>query len=197
MSPKDFEIKEIDFDKIVEDALNDSEPGRRRSPSLLTFDDIRKRYASYSDTWSSEKTLDAKAKSLLAQSEQEYSKVAKQIVDVSVQQLKTQNRSKTLLKKIFTIFFVVFISIQYAALLALFVGRIFLPEMNLSDEIIIAYMSSIFVETLGGIFLMIKYAFDSSQETNVLNILNGVIGNYQKFHGDEPSTSDEEKKNTK
>ena len=192
-----MDSKEIDFDKILEEALNESEPRRRPSPRVLSVNDIKKRYRFYDEYWPSEKALSEKEDSLQAQSEKEYSKVAKQIVGASVNQLITQNRSKTLLKKIFTIFFVVFISVQYAALIALFAGRIFLPEMNLSDEIIIAYMSSIFVETLGGIVLMIKYAFDSSQETKVLDILNGVIGNYQKFHGEDPSSSDEEKKNTK
>ena len=192
-----MDSKEIDFDKILEEALNESEPRRRPSPRVLSVNDIKKRYRFYDEYWPSEKALSEKEDSLQAQSEKEYSKVAKQIVGASVNQLITQNRSKTLLKKIFTIFFVVFISVQYAALIALFAGRIFLPEMNLSDEIIIAYMSSIFVETLGGIVLMIKYAFDSSQETKVLDILDGVIGNYQKFHGEDPSSSDEEKKNTK
>ncbi|MBE6534810.1 MAG: hypothetical protein E7678_07610 [Ruminococcaceae bacterium] len=114
-------------------------------------------------------------------SEDTYKKIALQIVNTSSQQLKDQNTSKNNLKTIFTWFFIAFIAIQYLVLVSLLFIKAFVATLNLSDTVIIAYITSVFVETLGAVAVMIKYAFDSKQEVNILSILNGVISNYQKF----------------
>lgn len=190
----DFEVID-EFNETQDEEIIDDKPVKKK-PVQMSFADIRKRYSKYGEfSWPSEDSVDAKYESLRSRSEKEYSKVAKLVVNASVNQLKTQNESKAKLKSTFTTFFIIFVSIQYIALLALFAVNIFLPEKAIPNELIIAYMSSIFVETLGVIILMIKYAFDSSQETNVLDILNGVISNYQKFDGDESVPTNEEKNN--
>ena len=125
--------------------------------------------------------IDQKLSDELAKnSEVTYTDIAEKLVETSSVQLKTQNQSKTSLKKTFTIFFIVFISVQYLVLIALMFIKTFL-NTYLRDTVLLAYISSVFVETLGAIILMIKYAFDSNQEINILNILNGVIKNFQKF----------------
>ena len=118
---------------------------------------------------------------LKRKSEDTYRKIALKIVDASSKQLEEQNTSKNRLKFVFTLFFIIFIGIQYLVLVSLLFIKAFFSTINLSDTVIISYITSVFVETLGAIAIMIKYAFDSKQEVNVLKILNGVISNYQKF----------------
>lgn len=86
-----------------------------------------------------------------------------------------------MLKDKFTKFFIWFISIQYIILVLFLLLTAFCRTFHLSDTIVISYITSVFVETLGAIIFMIKYAFDSSQEVKVLEILNGVVLNFKKF----------------
>ena len=114
-------------------------------------------------------------------SEDTYRKIALKIVDTSSKQLEEQNTSKNKLKSVFTRFFIIFVGIQYLVLVLLLFVKAFAPTINLTDTVIISYITSVFVETIGAIAIMIKYAFDSKQEVNILSILNSVISNYQKF----------------
>ena len=115
-------------------------------------------------------------------SEDTYQTIASDIVDLSSDQLEEQNESKNKLKKIFTVFFICFLSAQYLVLISFLYIKSFYAKCGLTDTVIISYMTSVFVETLGAIAVMIKYAFDSNQEVNILEILNGVITNFQKFN---------------
>ncbi len=115
-------------------------------------------------------------------SEDTYQAIASDIVDVSSEQLEEQNASKNRLKHTFTVFFICFLSVQYLVLISFLYIKSFCVKCGLSDTVIISYMTSVFVETLGAIVVMIKYAFDSKQEVNILEILNGVIANFQKFN---------------
>lgn len=124
--------------------------------------------------------FDEVEKGLAKQSEDAYRDVADKIVSQSIEQLGEQNESKNDLKKLFTIFFTIFISVQFLIMVGLLVCVGFF-EMALSDTVLISYITSVFVETIGAIIIMIRYAFDSQQEVNILQILNGVIENYQKF----------------
>ena len=125
--------------------------------------------------------IDQKLSDELAKnSEATYTNIAEELVKTSSSQLDTQNQSKTWLKKTFTVFFIIFISVQYAVLIALMFIKTFF-NTYLKDAVLLAYISSVFVETLGAIILMIKYAFDSNQEINILGILKGIIKNFQKF----------------
>ncbi len=118
---------------------------------------------------------------LKAKSEDAYIDIANQIVTCATIQLGEQNESKNTLKKIFTIFFVVLLSAQYMALAALLFIRAFQKESLLTDTVIITYITSVFLETLGAVIIMIRYAFASDQETKVLSILNSIIDRFKKF----------------
>ena len=122
--------------------------------------------------------IDAK---LMGKSENAYIDIANKIVDASTDQLNQQNFSKNGLKEKFTKFFIIFISIQYGFLAVLLASLAFFDFVELDTTIIIAYISSVFVETLGAIVFMITYAFNSQQEVQILEILNKVITNFQKF----------------
>lgn len=125
-----------------------------------------------------------KLDSLIEKSEDNYMDIARGIVNTSADQLKTQNTSKNTLKEQFTRFFIWFVSAQYIVLVFLLVLKAFWHDMNLSDTVVISYITSVFVETLGAIAIMIKYAFNSEQEVQILQILNDVISSYKKFKGD-------------
>ena len=131
--------------------------------------------------WKDNNSIEDIDRELKTESENTYLQIVKDIVDVSQKQLKRQNTSKDSLKDKFTKFFIWFISIQYIILILFLFLMAFCSTFYLSDTIIVTYITSVFVETLGAIIFMIKYAFDSSQEVNVLEILNGVILNFKKF----------------
>lgn len=130
------------------------------------------------------KEADKLDRHLIEKSEDNYMEIARDIVDTSADQLETQNSSKNQLKKLFTQFFIWFLSAQYAVLVFLLVLKAFWEDMYLSDTILITYITSVFVETLGAIAIMINYAFSSDQEVKILQILNDVISSYKKFKGD-------------
>ena len=184
-------MAKFDFSKLdLSDVNFDTEVIDGKKWKVLSFKDLEDRDVNFNDyETDEEKTLnsnDGQLQNLQKQSEDDYIKIANSIVRTSSVQLKSQNRNKKLLKKIFTIFFIAFISVQYFALLGIFVGQMIFGLKPPSDTVVVAYISSVFAETLGAIVLMIKYAFDSEQETQVLAILNGVISNYQKFNGRNP-----------
>ena len=59
----------------------------------------------------------------------------------------------------------------------------FNQELNLqiSDFVINVYIVSVFVETLAGLIIIIKFAFDSQQEIELIKILNAFIVNFKKY----------------
>ena len=116
-------------------------------------------------------------------SEERYLAIVTNIVDVSQNQLQQQNNSKTNNRKILLKFFVMFLIAQYFVMLLLFAFQGFaLWGFELNDPIVMTYITSVFVETLGAIIIMVKYAFQSDQEVQILKILNGVVEKFQKFN---------------
>ena len=112
-------------------------------------------------------------------SERAYVDITKKVANASIQQLHRQFHSKNLLKISFGKFFMWFIAAQYFVLVLLFAVKAFFAP-NFSDSIILTYMTSVFVETLGALVIMIVHAFDSKEEVQILNILNKVFSSFQK-----------------
>ncbi len=166
-------------------------PTGRQAPSMPASD------VPFRETVNESEALGKLDSELMANSEADYREIAKSIVNASLDQLDEQNDSKKDLKNKFYEFFTRFIAVQFAILVAMILIRSIFGADSLSDQIIIVYIASVFVETLGAIILMIKYAFDSSQETSVLKILNGVISNYQKFKNGDGEEGDKKKKRRK
>ncbi|GEM_PF-4203318 len=115
------------------------------------------------------------------ESDIEYRKIAKSIVDISNDQLGKQNKSKIDLKESFETFFKWLLSLQLIAIFALLIIKGFFKDFNITDSVLIAVISSVFVESLGIVAVMVKYAFDSEQEVKILEILKELIKNYQKY----------------
>ena len=109
-----------------------------------------------------------------------YDNIVREVVDISKTQLSIQSTSKEKLKKGFSTFFKVLLSAQLIFLALLIAYQAIFVEKRLSDAVIIAYISSVFAETLGGVILMITYAFNSKEEVETISILNRVVQYYQK-----------------
>ena len=121
-------------------------------------------------------------KDLDTASEQFYNETASKIIDQSIIQLNGQNDTKNKLRTGFSCFFKIFLSIQYAVLVVILVLQA-VNILKLPTEIIITYISSVFVETLGGLIYMVKFAFEVSQEKEIVQILNNFLKDFKK-HSD-------------
>ena len=51
-----------------------------------------------------------------------------------------------------------------------------------SDSVVSAYVISVFAETLSGLIIMIKFAFQSKQDVELIKILNSIIEHFQKYN---------------
>ena len=115
-------------------------------------------------------------------SEENYIEIVKNIVETSKEQLNAQRDNKKKLRKGFTIFFCCFISIQFVVLMLIVFFKGFCSNFTLNENVIMSLVASIFIETLGAIVIMIRFAFDSQQEITILETLNTVVENFQKFN---------------
>lgn len=120
--------------------------------------------------------------SAATESDKNYREIVQVIVDESKTQLQRTNQIKDGLRNSFFKFFRKFIVVEFFVLVLIIFLQAFCSSFYLSDSIILTYITSIFVETLGAIIFMIKFAFNSKQETTILQILNAVVENFQKFN---------------
>lgn len=117
--------------------------------------------------------------------EASYNLIAYKIVKIAEEQLKSQNQSKIDLKADLSRFFRTFLKLQFVVLFLLLFGEMICniawPTVEaISDKIILTFITSVFVETLGGIILMVIYAFSSKDEIQITKILTEVIKTFQK-----------------
>ena len=113
------------------------------------------------------------------ESDKDYRKITKQIIKITQENLDSQYEDKKIIRKPILNFIVVLVSVQYVFLafwIVLNKGCI-----GASDSVVTAYIVSVFAETFAGLMVIIKFAFDSKQETKLIEILNSVIENFQKF----------------
>lgn len=54
-------------------------------------------------------------------------------------------------------------------------------SFSISDDLIKTYIVSAFVETLGVVAVMVRFAFDTKQEVEILSTLNGIVEHFQKY----------------
>lgn len=138
--------------------------------------------------------IDEKLK-LAQESNQHYDDIVEKIVGVSKDHLTDQNCRKTEMRKVFVIFFVVLLSFQIVALITLLaLSAITVIPFEITDNILATFITSVFVETLGAIIIMITFAFGSKEEVKVIELLIAVVKNYQKFNINNNSESEDEKK---
>lgn len=62
-------------------------------------------------------------------------------------------------------------------------------RIQLTDNVLTVYMTAVFVETLGAVVVMIKYAFKADEEVRIIDILNAVVKNFQKYRDSKEDNS--------
>lgn len=129
---------------------------------------------------------------LQADSEDHYWKIVTQIYGLSEERLNKQADEKKLLRKVFYWTFAPLLIIQFVAIIVLIIlnGR---NVVSVDSTVLTVLVSAMFVETLGAIIVMIRYCFDSSQEVKILEVLNGIVSNFQKFKKGAPNKDKKEK----
>lgn len=119
---------------------------------------------------------------LEAESNRNYYKTVSEIVGIAKDHLKHQNKEKTGIRDKLIVFFIVLLSLQIVAVVV-FITLTACGEINfaITDYLLTVFITSVFVETLGAITIMIVFAFGSKEEVEVVGLLTTTIKNYQKF----------------
>ena len=116
-----------------------------------------------------------------------YQMVADHIITVSQRHLANQQRDKVELRKKFAGLFSVLLILEYAFMVVfILLDAITAIPVDVPDSVLQLYVTSVFVQTLSTIGVMIAFAFVSKEETRIVGLLNQIIQNYQKFQIDTP-----------
>ena len=118
-------------------------------------------------------------------SDDTYQETASRIVDISEMQLNNQHDSKMILQKRLLWFFIALLSVQTIAIIAVVLLNGFWERFTLNDGVVISFITSAFVETLGVVALMVKFAFNNEQETKIISILNSYIEHFKVYNSSE------------
>lgn len=114
------------------------------------------------------------------ESDRDYRKLTNRIIDETSGHLQTQVSDKKPLRITLMVFVIALLALQFFGLLAmLFLNQRW--KLGISDQIIVTYIVSLFVETLTGLFIMIRFAFDSTQEGKLIEILNNIVEHFKKY----------------
>ena len=116
-----------------------------------------------------------------------YQMVADHIITVSQRHLANQQRDKVELRKKFAGLFSVLLILEYVFMVIfILLDAITAIPVDVPDSVLQLYVTSVFVQTLSTIGVMIAFAFVSKEETRIVGLLNQIIQNYQKFQIDTP-----------
>lgn len=115
-------------------------------------------------------------------SEELYLDTVKDVVDFSKKNLQQMHLEKSNLRDRLIEFCLHVLSIQ---MIFLIIFLLFPKQIGLSDNVLSVYMTAVLVETLGAVIVMVKYAFKSDEEVKIIDILNAVVKNFQKYRDSE------------
>lgn len=118
-------------------------------------------------------------------SDNTYQVTAKKIVRASIKQLIDQNSTKNGLRKVLLNSFIWLLFLQLLLIAVLVILSSCSINFNVDKTVLITIITSVFVETLGVIAIMVKYAFDNTQEVEIINILHSYISNFKVFNSSE------------
>lgn len=135
---------------------------------------------------------DKPALSLERKSEESYINIVESVVDFSKDKLNVMSKQKNKMQRTLIDFCLQIVTVQLFILFLLLVCG---PNAGVSDKVIITFMTAVFTETLGAIIIMIRYAFKSDEEVSIIDILNAVVGRYQKYHENGNKDKDKDKNN--
>ena len=122
-----------------------------------------------------------------------YQQVADHIITVSQRHLANQQRDKVELRKKFAGLFSLLLILEYVFMVIfILLDAITAIPVDVPDSILQIYITSVFLQTLSTIGVMIAFAFVSKEETRIVGLLNQIIQNYQKFQIDTPPKGQKE-----
>ena len=114
------------------------------------------------------------------ESDRAYREITVEIVRITNEQLKEHNKSKKPIRSDLLEFIKRLLATQFTVLVILLWGNRGL-ELGISETVFKVYIVSVFAETLAGLIIMIRYAFDTTQEVKLIAILNEIISHFKKF----------------
>lgn len=121
------------------------------------------------------------------ESNRDYRSIANRIITVSQNQLTDQQRSKVELRRRFAWVFSVLLILEYVYLAAvILLDAITKIPLDVPDRVLQAMITSVFLQTLSAMGVMIAFAFMSKEETRIVGLLHQIIEDYQKFQIDMP-----------
>ena len=121
------------------------------------------------------------------ESNRDYRSVADRIITVSQNQLADQQRSKVELRRRFAWVFSALLILEYAYLaVIILLDAVTSIPLYVPDRILQALITSVFLQTLSAMGVMIAFAFMSREETRIVGLLHRIIEDYQKFQIDAP-----------
>lgn len=115
-------------------------------------------------------------KSIADAANKKYQETVTNIVDIANAYLRNQQNGKKALRRVFCWFFIILLSVQ---LVSVIVFMIFAMVWEVSETLLLTYITSVFVETLSAIVIMIKFAFESKDEVEIIKLLTAIVHNYQ------------------
>ncbi len=124
--------------------------------------------------------IDGDVRQNAIESDREYRKITGDIIRITQNQLEEHTEDKKPLRRDLLDFIKGLLAAQFGALVVILLMNNAM-QMNISDGVIQAYIVSVFVETLAGLIIMIRYAFDSTQEVKLIEILNEIISHFKKY----------------
>ena len=122
--------------------------------------------------------VDRETKNIKYLSETTYLNIVQDVVNFSKSKLEDIHTEKHSLRSRLIDFCLQILGLQVFFLI---IFLMFSKHIGLTDNVLSVYMTAVFVETLGAVIVMIKYAFKSEEEVNVIAILNAVVANFQKY----------------
>lgn len=117
----------------------------------------------------------------LIKSEEAYIDIVKTVVNLSGENLENLRMDKKKLRDKFVNFFIVILSAQMFVLFTIFLLKGFFSWFEVGEKALTVYMTSVFVETLSVIAIMITFAFKSKEEIDIIGILNAVVSKFKKY----------------
>lgn len=126
--------------------------------------------------------FDDEVKGLVGESDRAYREITKLVITITQEELKKLGKAKQPIREGLRDFIVALLSVQFVVLaIILFTNRVW--NLQISDFVINTYTVSVFAETLAGLIIMIKFSFNSEEETKLIQILNSVVERFQKYDG--------------
>ncbi len=116
--------------------------------------------------------------SIRDKSEQTYIDIVQDVVENSKENLTAIRDDKQSLRYRLIDFCLTMLAVQ---MIFLIIFLLCSRKIGLSDNVLSVYMTAVFVETLGSVIVMVKYAFKSEEEVKIIDILNAVVKNFQKY----------------